>query len=508
MRLKAALYLRSSKDQKDVSLDFQRRELERLADARGLTITAEYSDVVESGKDEQRPGYQSLCAAIGNPLRPWDHLLIYDTSRLARRQHIAVAFSHHCQKKGVKIIYSKIPEMDPVTEMLVLSVMRAMDEMHSHASREKGLGGMAENVRKGFRAGGRAPIGYELDPQDTGLIRDGKPVTKSVLKLGPQAPAVARYLKARAVGTPRPMALRNSGLQISSSSCVGVEWNVLTYAGCTVWNVNREVGHPEGRKRPRSEWVITENTHPAIITRDEAETIMAGLENSDMGKRISEAKRGMSSYLMSGLLYAPDGRQWNGMRDRRGPSYRLPGVNGQRGRVIRAEEVDQVVLGQLAESLQSSDFVDALYQSSQQATIDVSRREGLQRDLAMLNGRISRAVDAVISLEDPAPMYRKINELERQRRALIGDIEQQRQEDEIQLAGKQLSRERIRDLLDDFSEQLAVSPTERVKPLLESFLERVTLSPANLEMQLHFRIRANDCVNVASPQGFEPRFPP
>jgi hypothetical protein len=50
-----------------------------------------------------------------------------------------------------------------------------MDEVHSMLSREKGLAGMAENVRRGHRAGGRAPIGYRLERIETGAIRDGAP---------------------------------------------------------------------------------------------------------------------------------------------------------------------------------------------------------------------------------------------------------------------------------------------------------------------------------------------
>lgn len=38
---------------------------------------------------------------------------------------------------------------------------------------------MAENVRQGFRAGGRAPRGYKLVSIDTGAVRDGLPVTKT-----------------------------------------------------------------------------------------------------------------------------------------------------------------------------------------------------------------------------------------------------------------------------------------------------------------------------------------
>ena len=59
-----ALYLRSSKDRSDVSIDAQRRELTALATQRGLLVVREYSDVVESGTDENRPGLRALVAGF------------------------------------------------------------------------------------------------------------------------------------------------------------------------------------------------------------------------------------------------------------------------------------------------------------------------------------------------------------------------------------------------------------------------------------------------------------
>ena len=60
MKNRAVLYLRSSKDRSDVSIDAQRRELQALAEKLNLIITAEFSDAVESGKDNNRPGFQAL----------------------------------------------------------------------------------------------------------------------------------------------------------------------------------------------------------------------------------------------------------------------------------------------------------------------------------------------------------------------------------------------------------------------------------------------------------------
>lgn len=498
---KAAIYLRSSKDRKDVSLDSQRRELDTLAAAKGLTITAEFSDVVESGADENRPGYQKLCTTISDKMRGWDHLLILDTSRLARRQHIAIAFSHHCQRKGIKILYAKVPELDPINEILVLSLMRAMDEMHSHTSREKGLAGMAENVRRGFRAGGRAPVGYVLVHHDTGLQRDGQQVQKSQLKPSEDAVNVQKFLKARAAGTPRAVAMRDSGVAFVASSAVGVEWNALTYSGCTVWNVHREVGSEEGRRRPRSEWLIVEDTHPALITREEAERILSALENSSHGKAVSMAKRGMSDYLLSGLLVTSGGHQWHGTALKSGPSYRLPAAAGVKGKVIPADRLERFVLRTLAQSMKNDAFVDALYTAAKSGTVDTSARKQKSAELSALTLKIDRAVEAALFLEDAAPMYRKIDALERERKSLISDIEQLKEEEDMQRAAQSISREWICEMLDELACTMVSADRQQTKHLLTTFLDQVTLD-SNMQMRLHFRI-GGDCVSMASPQGFD-----
>ncbi len=69
---RAALYLRSSKDRSDVSIDAQRRQLQEMATERGFAIVAEFADVVESGKDENRQGFQDLIGAVRQKRRGWE----------------------------------------------------------------------------------------------------------------------------------------------------------------------------------------------------------------------------------------------------------------------------------------------------------------------------------------------------------------------------------------------------------------------------------------------------
>jgi site-specific DNA recombinase len=245
----------------------------KLAQTRNILIVHEYSDSVESAKDDQRPGFQKMLLDLRAPSRTWNTLLLIDTSRLSRRRYMAQVFKHEAKKRGVHIIYSKLPESDPIADMVIIGVMEVFDELHSLMSREKGLAGMAENVRRGFRAGGRAPRGYRLDFIDTGAVRDGVAVTKSKLLPNEDAKIVGDYLRLRAHGVGRTAAIHRTGIAWVPTSLIGMEWNALTYAGHTVWNVHNEHG-PGGykggtKRRPKEEWVIQRDTHHAIITNEE-----------------------------------------------------------------------------------------------------------------------------------------------------------------------------------------------------------------------------------------------
>lgn len=379
MKSMAALYLRSSKDRSDASPAAQRRELQALASTRGLTIADEFCDVVVSGKTEHRPGFQALLRALRAKDRTWSTILMVDTSRLARNQYVAHFFRHECKRRGVEVIFGKTPEMDGVAGILLPAILHAIDEVHSYMSREKGLAGMSENVRSGYRSGGSAPYGYQLRKVTTGAIRDGAPVTKSVLEPDPTTSgAVGVYLRERAAGVPRPRAIARSGIALRSNTLIGMEWNALQYAGHTVWNVHAERGehgYVGGQKRrPRSEWVIGRDTHLGLITEEEAEQLLARLEAKALSRgSLNGGQRDRGSpALLGGLLFAPDGTKWWSERDR----YRWQPPGGGSSRSVPRHAVEGPVLDQVLGDIASPAFADALLASTRAALAsEVDQRE-------------------------------------------------------------------------------------------------------------------------------------
>lgn len=482
----AALYVRSSKDRTDISIATQVHDLTEIARSRDLRIAATYTDAVESGSTDDRPGFNALVDAIRDRKRGWSILLVYDTSRLARRRYIAQAFKHHCRKHDVVIQYAKVPtDIDPISELVLESVFEAMDEVHSLMSRDKAIAGQRENVRRGWRAGGRAPRGYRLEQVATGAVREGKPVTKSRLVPSGEAAQVAAYLKARAGGDPRPAALRAAGLAASKGSLVDMEWNALVYAGHTVygrhWSKRDRGGKP--KRRAREDWTIQRDTHPALITDTEAEALLERLMRSDLGRAVSEGKRAASSALLSGVLVTGDGRAWRAA----GTHYRL---EGKPGRHVRREVVDRLVLERIQADVCAPAFLEGMVEAARALEVP-DRSMPIRREVVRLKRERDRAARLALETDNPEIYATIVAERTGQIEALEREAVAAGRESDLERAVRQLTPAALSDL---------IRSIEDPARLIESLVARVVLEP-DLTGRVEYRAAVEPArsVSVASP---------
>jgi site-specific DNA recombinase len=506
----AALYLRSSKDRSDVSIDAQRRELTALATQRNLLIVREYSDVVESGTDENRPGLRSLVGDIKKTARGWDTVMLLDTSRLARKPIISVMFERDAEKHGVRVVYKSVPDDDPITAVLLKSLMMGIDQWHSLTSKRKGLAGMAENVRQGFRAGGRAPRGYRLTTVATGAIREGAAVTKTKLEPNDDAALVADYLRFRAEGIARTALIRQLKIKWPGTSLIGLEWNALTYAGHTVWNVHNEFsgdGYKGGNKRrPRSEWVIQRDTHPPLVSDAIAETVLQQIEKSSH----RDSRRPAAVYLLTGMLKTPAGGPWYGNSTARAEFYRAQVGTGTRS--FPAERIDRAVIETVAKDLLSPAFVAAAVKSTREkfaTTHDDDIADARER-IAKLDARARRLLEMACELKTPAPALRRVDEVERERAEFEQRIVGWEKEDEAGRALASVTDTQVRAMLGRMAEEMKLYERAALKDFLGAILDRIELDPELQTLQVCYRIPLHQRGgnSGASPRGFEPRYSP
>ena len=514
--LTGVIYCRSSKDRgAGVSIDSQREALYALAEEQGVAIVDEYVDVAESGACEVRPEFMRLYHDLGNCYRGWDVVYFYDTSRLGREEYLPVIFERDAEKNGVKVVYRSVPESDPITQTIVKGVSRVFDKVHRETCKQKGLAGMRQNILKGFRSGGSLPRGYSAEKIDTGVIREGKRVYKTKLVPNDEAPIVTKYLELRAMGYSRRLASEESGLKASSSSLNILERKAKTiYSGHTAWNQHNE-RLPDGkykcgkRFRPENEWVICENTHKALITKDVADKIQGMLDENSRKLRKCSHK-----YLLSGLLQTPDGLYWQGNFDKRCNSkcYRVKFPKGG-SKQIKCDRIDNVVLEQVLSDVQSPRFVDGMIESLSNKNEDVLKKKNLQKDINALKQKIKSTIDlaAEVKKADRLLILERISDFNQEL------VKKQEQFDQINYFDvHQVKLNQVKFLLKNIFIDLQQKrkDVEIINNILRGLIGSVVLDPYSLECQVCYELAIKNSTGFdhrnkkSLPRGLEPLFLP
>ena len=310
----AAAYLRFSSDNQvgGESIEYQLEEVNKYADANGLTLDEShiYVDEAKTGKNTQRDSFQRCLANAKNKPRPFDTLLIYNYSRLCRNQDEFALIQAQLRKLGVELITVTQPNLGGLEGKLLTSILTWVDEFQSVQIGAYAHAGQKQVAQRGYSAGGRAPYGYRLVYEDAPsgkLDHKGNPVRYGTYEIVEDAAAVVlRIFEMYAQGgTMKGIAVAFNAERLLSPG--GSTWSVgavrtilnnQAYAGDYVWNQTRrnKAAHTV-EKKSRDEWVVVRDSHPAIVSRDLFDVVKKRLE-----KRTPNSSYVRRKYLLSGLL--------------------------------------------------------------------------------------------------------------------------------------------------------------------------------------------------------------
>ena len=417
------LYLRSSKDRNEVSIGAQRRALTDWLEPQGWVISGEYVDSVESAKTDRRPGFQSMVAQVKTRPLPFDAIACYDTSRFSRSVYDSQLYKHLLKKSGVDLLFLRLPKGDPLMDPMLEGLMEVFDQFHSQKAKADGLKGMEENVRQGWRAGGRAPVGYKLQHEVVGM-REGQPVKKSRLHPDPLLfEKIRSYMLGRARGEGRRALRETLALEVPMSTLVYAEDNAMVYAGHTVWRRHKEVidGDYAGgvRYRDRDDWVICRDTHSPMISDEQSEQILAR-RNQNRGRKLRSTS---GRYLLTGLVYCACGSRMNGQSGR----YRC--VDRCGGRSMASLKLERnVVPAVLARVINNVDVVKLLSETrllaAQPSDATAVLIDETRAEVKELDGEVSRLVSLIGTMESPRALVARVEQLEARRKQFTQKMEE------------------------------------------------------------------------------------
>ncbi len=333
--MRCACYARYSSDlQRDSSIEDQFRTCRGFAARHaGWTVLDEYTVADEAISGAAKAGRNSLTFLIEEAKRkprPFDCILIDDTSRLARNVADALKMVEVLQYHGVRVIFiSQGIDTSDKTARQLLTFNGMMDEQYLVGLADKVHRGQEGRVLKGFSPGGKC-YGYVNVPVEDSNRQGkyGRPAVIGVkLEIHHQQAAVIRRifqmyadgmglarisktLNDKKVAAPQPPRTREM-----QAWCPSSLWEMLRnekYRGMNVWNRTRKILNPEtGRKvskaRPNEEWKRVEVPEWRIVPEPLWEAVQTRIAHGD--QKLSAARMGgmnrtakARSYLFSGLL--------------------------------------------------------------------------------------------------------------------------------------------------------------------------------------------------------------
>jgi site-specific DNA recombinase len=308
MSFLCAIYARYSSDlQRPTSIEDQIRICREYANSRGFEILNEhiYIDEALCGVGGERPGLCRLLAAALSFPRPFDIILIDDSSRLSRNTANTLGMFEKLNFAGVRLIaISQGIDSNHEQAQVLVTVHGMVDSLYVQELAKKTHRGLDGSLLRGRHTGGRI-FGYDnvALPENQGVVlainQTEAAVVRRIFQMsakGISLKKIATTLNEEHLPTPRPQA-RNGWATWCHTAIREMLYREL-YAGTIIWNRSKFVRVPGTnrrvrRMRPQSEWRIVQREDLRIIDQDLWEQVK---------RRLNAFKELYHSRLQPGLL--------------------------------------------------------------------------------------------------------------------------------------------------------------------------------------------------------------
>jgi DNA invertase Pin-like site-specific DNA recombinase len=342
---KAALYIRvSTHHQLDRdSLPFQRKELINYSKyLLGIDDYEIFEDAGYSGKNMDRPAFQDMMTRIRNG--EFTHLLVWKIDRISRNLKDFTEMYEELKKYNVTFI-SKNEQFDTSTAMgeAMLKIILVFAELERKLTAERVSSIMLSRAEKGLWNGAQCPLGYKWDDEKKFPVPDeeeAKVVRFIYDKYEEHRSAfqVMKILNSNSIKTKR-------GGTWTSKTVVDIIRNPF-YKGTYRYNYRESA---RGRKKDKSEWIIVDDNHEAIISKEQWESCNK-IMDFNASRNTALLRKNTHTHVFSGLIQCKKcGRGFNACLDQprkdgyRPSIYRCQGKSRALG--CDAKMISEVTLG-------------------------------------------------------------------------------------------------------------------------------------------------------------------
>ena len=439
--LRVAIYARvSTEEQREgQTIDSQIAELERFAGERGCTVAGLYKDEGWSGSLLARPELDRLRDDASQGL--FSAVLLNDVDRLARDvSHLGI-IKRDLERRGVQLIFRKLPAEKSPTYNLMVNILGSFAEFERELIIDRTRRGRRHKVEvRQQYLGGNTAYGYRYVPKDKAAGEDGRleidPEEASVVRLmfgwvdreGCSARRVVRRLNELKA---RP---QKGGKRWAKSSVLRI-LRCETYAG--VWHYNKHESYEPAeserkggyrrtlktalRRRPRGEWLpLRLPAALQIVERGQWERVQQQLSrNLAFSPRNSK-----HAYLLAGLVRCGGcGATYVGDPNHGRYYYRCY-QRCKQYPTVREERLNEVVWGALEESVLNPALIAGQVEQAEQrqaGSVDTlgNQAKEIEAALIQLQAEESRILEVYrTGIISPAQLGDEMGKIKTRRTAL------------------------------------------------------------------------------------------
>lgn len=304
-----------NKNDESSSIQSQKMIIESFAKFNNLEIVKHYVDDGYSGGNYDRPGFQEMIADIESG--KINCVITKDLSRLGRElyktgRYIEEYFIEH----GVRYIAINDSYDSNIGDSM-LGIRLSVNDLYLRDVSKKVKTSLRAKQNKGDYIGSFPLYGYKKDPEDKHKLIVDEEVRGNIEFMydlfleGKSLNWIADNLTRRKVPIPIVYKQEPRGKNVVENDGFGI-WkrqtitNILTnrmYVGDMVQNTFNKLSYNSKklRKTSQEEWIIVENTHEGIVSRETFEKVQKILESRPKKRRDQQYE-----YLLGGLIYCKE----------------------------------------------------------------------------------------------------------------------------------------------------------------------------------------------------------
>lgn len=295
MQKKSAIYIRVStlhQIDKD-SLPMQREDL--INYSRYVLNISDYEifeDAGYSGKNTDRPAYQDMMNRIR--AGEFSHIMVWKIDRISRNL-LDFATMYEEIKKLAVVFISKNEQFDTSTAMgeAMLKIILVFAELERRMTSERVTATMLSRAEKGIWNGGKIPFGYIREDNEFKINADEASTIRYIYNQYEQNQSlvhVSKYLNGLNIKTRNKKDWSPTTLQIILRNPF--------YTG--VYRYNYLKGSVRQNIKKDNEWIVIEDHHPAIITKEQYQHCIDILTDNNRKKLVTRHNKYV--HIFAGLL--------------------------------------------------------------------------------------------------------------------------------------------------------------------------------------------------------------